>query len=276
MVFDLLGATRGSHWSLAAYRCRPPLASPVQRASYPVARSDPSVWRSAPVTAGPRLKPVIEQRELEVIEREGRRIIELGRNAPDAVVPQYPTWTMADLVTHIGSVHGRTADVCERLPAGQIPATQPPNGADACDWAASELERMLSGLAGADPEADVWTFGPSPRLAFWSTRMVVETGVHRWDAEGAAGRPEPLLEVVATSGLDEFADLYLPRLGDLPTIELHAPALDRWWRYGDGEPEATVAGSASDLFLRLMSRPGVALPHAWEQAVDALGSPADQ
>lgn len=219
---------------------------------------------------------MIEQRELEAIEREGRCIIELGRTVPAAVVPQYPTWTMTELVTHIGSVHGRTADVCEQLPAERIPATRPPDGADPFDWATDELERMLSRLAAADPDAEVWTFVPSPRLAFWSRRMVIETGVHRWDAEGAAGRPEPLLEVVATSGLDEFAGLYLPRLGDVPTLELHAPDIDRWWRFGEGEPEATVAGSASDLFLRLMSRPGVALPRAWEQAVDALGSPADQ
>lgn len=217
-----------------------------------------------------------EQREVEVIGREGRRIIDIGRAAPDAVVPQYPTWTMSDLVVHVGTVHGRTADVCEQLPAGPIPAHGPPNGADPFDWAMGELERMLAGLAAADPDAQVWTFGPSPRFAFWPTRMVVETGVHRWDAEGAVGRPEPLHEVVAASGLDEFADVYLPRLGEVPTLELHARDLDRWWRFGDGEPEANVSGSASDIFLRLMSRPGIALPRAWEEAVDALSSPADE
>ncbi len=63
--------------------------------------------------------------------------------------------------------------------------------------------------------------------------------------------------------------------GDVPAIELLATDVGRAWRYGAGEPEMIVEGSASDLFLRLMSRPGVVLPRAWEQAVDALGSPAD-
>jgi len=80
---------------------------------------------------------------------------------------------------------------------------------------------------------------------------------------------------VATDGLDEFTDMYLGRLGDVPTIELVATDLGRSWRYGPGEPEATIRGTASELFLRLMSRPGPPLPTAWEQAVDALGSPAD-
>jgi hypothetical protein len=85
-----------------------------------------------------------------------------------------------------------------------------------------------------------------------------------------------LLTGVSAHGLDEFAELYLARLGEVPTIELSATDLGRSWRFGEGEPEATIEGEASDLFLRLMSRPGVALPRAWEQAVDALGSPADR
>ncbi len=105
--------------------------------------------------------------------------------------------------------------------------------------------------------------------------MVIETGVHRWDAQGALGGPDPLLSVVATHGLDEFTDVYLGRLGDVPTIELVATDLGRSWRYGRGGPSATIEGTASELFLRLMSRPGAPLPSEWEHAVDALGSPAD-
>ena len=217
----------------------------------------------------------MNEQHLAVIEQEGRRIIEIGRGSPRAIVPQYPSWTMTDLVSHVGGVHGRTADICQQLPGERIGVTVPPGGADPFDWAAAELERMLAGLATAEPGAEVWTFVPDPHLSFWSTRMVIETGVHRWDAQGVTGRPEPLLEIVAISGLDEFADLYLPRLGAVSTLELHAPGVDRWWRFGQGEPEATVAASVSDLYLRLMARPGAALPRDWEQAVDGLRSPAD-
>ena len=122
----------------------------------------------------------------------------------------------------------------------------------------------------------VWTFVDDPALRFWIRRMVVETGVHRWDAHSAVGEPVELLTIVSAHGLDEFAALYLPRLGRVQTIELRATDLGRSWRYGPGEPTARIEGEASDLFLRLMSRPGVELPADWAAAVDALGSPADR
>jgi uncharacterized protein (TIGR03083 family) len=215
-------------------------------------------------------------RDLAVIEYEGWRIIELGRHAPDAKVPQYPTWTMRDLVLHVAGVHGRTGAVCTTLATERVPLAEPPGAADPFDWAAEQLSAMLAALADADPAATVWTFVDDPSLGFWTRRMVIETGVHRWDAQGAVGTAEPLLDTVASHGLDEFAGLYLPRLGDVPVIELRALDLGRGWRFGDGAPESVVEGTASDLFLRLMSRPGVALPSEWEQAVDALGSPADR
>jgi hypothetical protein len=60
------------------------------------------------------------------------------------------------------------------------------------------------------------------------------------------------------------------------TIQATATDLGRRWRFGEGEPTASVEGEASDLFLRLMSRPGVDLPADWTVAIDSLGSPADR
>jgi len=216
---------------------------------------------------------MIDPEDLAAIEREGRRIIELARAKPGAHTRQYPTWTLADLVVHLGGVHGRTAEVCRSLPIERIPTPTPDPGVDPVDWAEAQLAQMLEALAAADPGAEVWTFVADRRLAFWAPRMVIETGVHRWDAEGAAGEPAPLLGIVATHGLDEFSALYLPRLGDLPTLGLHATDLDRRWRYGSGPASTVVEGTASELFLRLMSRPGAALPEAWARAVDALARP---
>jgi uncharacterized protein (TIGR03083 family) len=219
---------------------------------------------------------MIEQQDLAAIEAQGERLIGLARRDADAVVPQYPTWTLRDLALHVGGVHGRTAAICRTLAQERIPTPEPADGSDAFDWADEQLTAMLEGLHTADSEAHVWTFVPDPRLAFWGPRMVIETGVHRWDAQSATDDAEPLLPIVAASGLDEFAALYLPRLGAVPTIELVATDLDRTWRFGSGDPTATVEGTASDLFLRLMSRPGVSLPVDWERAVDALASPADR
>ena len=215
-------------------------------------------------------------KDLAAIEYEGWRLIELGRQTPDRVVTQYPTWTMRDLVVHTAEVHGRTGLVCETLPTERVPSPTLPADVDPFEWAAEQLARMLEGLAMADPAAQVWTFVDDPSLEFWIRRMVVETGVHRWDAHSAVGEPVELLTTVSRHGLDEFAALYLPRLGDVQTIELTATDLARSWRYGTGEPTAQVEGEASDLFLRLMSRPGADLPADWERSVDSLGSPADR
>ena len=215
------------------------------------------------------------QGSLAVIEQEGRRIIEYAQRHPERVVPQYPTWTQRDLAIHVASIHGRTAAICETLPQERIPTAQLPEGRDPFDWAGQMLAEMVEALASADPGARVWTFGSDPTLRFWERRMVIETGVHRWDAQGALGQPDPLLPEVASDGLDEFPDMYLGRLGDVPTIDLVATDLGRSWRYGEGEPVAAIEDTASALFLRLMSRPGADLPATWQEAVDALGSPAD-
>jgi uncharacterized protein (TIGR03083 family) len=225
---------------------------------------------------GRRLGRVNHEADLEAIERDGRRIIEIGRRSSMAVVPHYPTWTVLDLILHVAGVHGRTWAVCGSLAQDRLPLAERPSGDDPIAWAGEQLEGMLGALRSADPEAHVWTFIDDHRLGFWIRRMVVETGVHRWDAEGAVGTPAPLPVLVATSGLDEFAALYLGRLGDVPAIDLHATDLGHTWRFGEGEPVTTIEGPASDLFLRLMSRPGVPLPPEWEHAVDALASPADR
>jgi hypothetical protein len=68
--------------------------------------------------------------------------------------------------------------------------------------------------------------------------------------------------------------MWLPRLGDLPALELVATDLGRSWHFGTGEPSRSVSATASELFLRLMSRPGARLPDEWEAAVDSLDSPA--
>jgi uncharacterized protein (TIGR03083 family) len=218
----------------------------------------------------------MDQRDLAAIEYEGFRLIELGRQTPECMVPQYPAWTLRDLVLHVAGVHGRTGAICETLASERIPTPGLPAGTDAFDWAAEQLARMLEGLATADPEAAVWTFVDDPALAFWSRRMVIETGLHRWDAHSAVGEPVELLTIVSGHGLDEFADLYLPRFRDVQTIELTAVDTGGTWRFGPGEPTARIEGKASDLFLRLMSRPGVELPADWARAVDSLGSPADR
>lgn len=217
---------------------------------------------------------MLSAENLASIESEGRRLSSYARRDPDRPVPQYPDWTLADLASHTASIHGRTTQIVAELPTERISAPRLPDGADVLDWYDETLEDMLAALTEADPETPCWAFGPDPCLGFWERRMVIETGIHRWDAAQAFGEEDRLIDNAARSGLDEFGDMWLPQLGELQTLQVTATDLDRSWTYGEGEPTSSVEGTASDLYLRLVSRPSpVGLADDWVAAVDGLAPP---
>jgi uncharacterized protein (TIGR03083 family) len=182
---------------------------------------------------------------------------------------------MADLVNHTAAIHARTVVIVTDLPNDRVSSPRLPEGVDVLDWYEETLESMLAALTEADPAAECWGFLPDANVGKWETRMVVETGVHRWDAYRAFGEEDRLTDLVAVSGLDEFGGMWFPRLGDLPTLEAVDSELGRSWVFGDGEPEVSIETSASDLYLRLMSRPSpVELPGVWAAAVDDLPPPS--
>lgn len=217
---------------------------------------------------------MISADNLAAIAAEGGRILSFVRIDPDRRVPHYPTWTLRDLITHVASIHARTAVICRTLPQQSCPPIALPLGRDPCDWYEETLPAMIEALRDVGPEAEGWTLFPDRRVSTWERRMVVETGVHRWDAQEAIEQPEPLWPIVASHGLDEFSDLWLPRLGNVPTLKVEAVDLGRTWTFGPGEPFAIVKGTGSDIYLRLMARPGAALPPEWEAAVDSVPTPA--
>lgn len=217
---------------------------------------------------------MLSAENLASIESEGRRLSAAARSNPDGDVPQYPGWTLSDLASHTASIHGRTVLICGQLPNERISAPRLPEGKDALDWYDETLEQMLDALREMDPQTPCWAFGPSQNLGFWEQRMVIETGMHRWDAEQAIGRDEKLTDRVALCGLEEFPLMWSPQMGELPTLDVEATDLDRTWKYGEGDPEYHVVGTASDLYLRLVSRTSpVELPVEWAAAVDGLAQP---
>ncbi len=217
---------------------------------------------------------MLSAENLASIESEGRRLVGYVRRDPDRAVPQYPDWTLRDLASHIASIHGRTIEIVNELPNERISSPHLPDGVDAADWAEEMLEGMLVALRTSDPDTPCWGFGPDPTVGFWERRMVIETGVHRWDAAQAFDEEDRLIDNVAGSGLDEFADMWLPHLGDVQTLLVTAADLQLDWTYGDGEPTAEVEGTGSDIYLRLVSRPSpVRLPDDWADAVDGLAPP---
>lgn len=217
---------------------------------------------------------MLSAENLASIEAEGRRLGAYVRRDLERPVPQYPEWTMADLASHTASIHGRTTQIVTELPTERISAPRLPDGADVADWYDETLEGMLGALRDGDPTTPCWGFGPDPCVGFWETRMVIETGVHRWDAAQAFGEDDRLTDRVASQGLEEFGQMWRPQLGEVSTLEVTATDLGRSWVFGQGEPANSIKGSASDLYLRLISRPSsVDLPDDWAAAVDGLAPP---
>lgn len=217
---------------------------------------------------------MLSAENLASLESEGRRLLTAARRDPGRAVPQYPGWTLADLVNHTASIHARTVVVVTELPTERVSAPRLPEGVDVLDWYEETLESMLAVLTEADPAQECWGFVPDANVGSWETRMVIETGVHRWDAYQAFGEEDRLTDLVAVSGIDEFGGMWFPRLGDLATLEAIASDLGRSWVFGQGEPDVSIEATASDLYLRLMSRPSpVELPADWAASVDDLAPP---
>ncbi|HEY5890396.1 MAG TPA: maleylpyruvate isomerase family mycothiol-dependent enzyme [Acidimicrobiia bacterium] len=211
---------------------------------------------------------------IDLISSEGDRLLAVARQDIHRQVPQYPGWTMSDLLSHTGSVLGRTTMIVRDRLQERPTSPKMEEGGDAFDWFSSSLGTMCDVLRASNPEIPVWGFGPGPNVGFWVDRMMIEVGVHRWDAEQAYGRPLPLLDEVVTAGLDEFPDMWMPHLGDITPIKVVATDMGKAWSYGHGDPIHTIEASGSDLYLRLMSRNSPAsFPDDWESAVDSLSPP---
>lgn len=175
--------------------------------------------------------------------------------ALSAAVPPCPGWTVRELTAHLGEVHAWAAlatRASERPVRAQI------------DWpagAAALADRFLAGAAVLADALDgpsstpAWSFSaPHQTLEFWQRRQVVETAVHRWDAQSALGRAEGFVDGVALDGLDELAEVMVPlriSRGQLATdasVAFVADGVGRW-QLGQGQVVAEVRGSASDLLL---------------------------
>ncbi|MFE9429119.1 maleylpyruvate isomerase family mycothiol-dependent enzyme [Kitasatospora sp. NPDC006697] len=227
--------------------------------------------------------------------------IRQAAEAPAApLVPSCPEWSAADLTFHLGAVHRLVARLLtERsstppdptelsfldLPAGTAdwpptdrPAEKPftgPVAASLVDWFAAGAAALGRTFADTPADARVWTYGADPTAAFWLRVQAIEVSLHRWDAEGALGRPAAPLdaelavdavaqnfEVMApfrramTQAPPGAGECYRLRRTDGPqswTVRFDGEAVQLAGE-GAGEADVELAGTASDLVLFLWGR----------------------
>jgi uncharacterized protein (TIGR03083 family) len=200
-----------------------------------------------------------------------------------APVPTCPEWTLVDLVHHLGGVYARATSHVPRgvttAPEPPVARSQPPDGPAALTWWNERYQALQSTLESVDPELPAWNWAPQAKKAgFWHRRMAHETAVHRWDAQVTAGLTEPIEAKLASDGITEVFDTWLPagkRRG--PTnlsgiVALHATDVAEVWYVrlrGQGialldtdtllddthpHERATAVGTASDVMLALYGR----------------------
>ncbi len=202
--------------------------------------------------------------------------------ALDAPVPTCPEWTVSDLVRHLGAVYryvhshanrGVTTRPDHRVNLEGIPDD------DLLAWWDEWYASLLALLDALDPSLPAWNWAPQAKLAeFWHRRMAHETAVHRWDAQMALGLSEPVEAKLATDGVTEVLDSWLPagrRRGPADQygiVALYANDVEEVWHVrlrgegfalldtdtlldDDDRHERVVAtGTASDLMLALWGR----------------------
>jgi uncharacterized protein (TIGR03083 family) len=192
-------------------------------------------------------------------------------------VPSCPDWTLEDLVRHVANVNHTTI---VRLQSTEPPAGNPVTELegqplDLLDQTRAQVLDVFNSLSIDDP---AWNFAPQPKTArFWFRRLACETAIHRWDAQMAMGQSEPIDVPLAVAGIEEVLDSLLPWRWQRPETadvaglaQLAAHDADRMWFVrmnghslavldidsmdSEEQPQARIAGSASDLLLALWGR----------------------
>jgi uncharacterized protein (TIGR03083 family) len=238
---------------------------------------------------------------IAIVRREGERLASTAEHADfDATVPTCPGWSVRDLVRHVGGIHSWA---CAHVSGARTGVFDPfvemegkwPADTTLVDWFRQGHAALVHALESAPPDRQCFAFLPAPSpVAFWARRQAHETGMHRADAESAAGAISPFAAEQARDGIEELLFGFMARpkqrlRSEQPrSLALEATDLPAEWlvRISSDEPVVTrdriaaadcrVRASASDLFLLLWNRraPGgldvagdTALLDLWRQSV---------
>ncbi len=212
--------------------------------------------------------------DLARVRADTRAIVDVLATAPAAPIGCYEGWTVVELASHVGQIHRWVTGIVETRatsrPTSGYPAA--PDPAEVPAWLVAGADALVAAFTAAGPGEQVWTISRHQRdVAFWRRRMVLETALHRWDAEVAAGRDATVDDTVAQAGVAETLDVYLaqrldgtdvggdgervafvPTHGTPATLVLRADGVDLV--DGDEGADARVHGSALDLWLLLTCR----------------------
>lgn len=203
-----------------------------------------------------------------IIGEEAEALAAAAERADGTAPVPRTDWTLDDLLDHVGRLSWYWAGRTRKAGGGDFYDTDRPEGTSRPDWLRQGTTEMRAQLRLAAPDAEIKTWaGLQPPAWLWR-RMTHELAVHRWDAQAAAGDPQPLAVEVAEDGIDELLEAFTPA-ADLSgvggTLHLHATDGDgEWfldptgdafaWERSHTKADVAARGATSDLLLVLWGR----------------------
>lgn len=214
---------------------------------------------------------------LDAVQRDAAALGDAALLDPRARIPSCPDWDERQLVDHLGRVHHWVDGIVRSRRQEPLSFSDQAGGPEdfeaVLEWGREGTASMLAALQEVDEEEPVWNWitGVAP-ARLWMRRMALETSIHRWDAQAATTRAQPIDTEVAVHGVDEMCDGLLPllrrravQLSTDATVHLHCTDAEGEWliRFtADGatatrehaKADVAVRASASDLYLLLWNR----------------------
>lgn len=215
---------------------------------------------------------------LEALAADSEALAGAADGSLDRAVPACPGWVVGDLVGHLGGVYSFAAAAVEA--GGERPAkerAQPPEDRSGLTrWFLEQRANVLDALSGREPGEPAWSFSRrgAATAGWWRRRQALETAVHLFDVQTAAGRHGTVGPELAADGIDETLSEILPAyLERRPvaaltgTLHLHATDTPGEWHVDLSAPglgfrrehakaDTALRGPAAPLYLWLWNRAG--------------------
>lgn len=235
---------------------------------------------------------------LSALSADSQALADLAGDHLDRPVRACPGWTVADLVAHLGGVYSWVWLVIQA--GGDKPDKDrdraPDDRSELLEWFRRQRAGAITALESKEPDEPAWVFvrTADATVGWWRRRQALETAMHLYDVEEAAGKPGPVAPELAADGVDEYLTAFLPgylRRNPIEGLEgsfhLHCTDADGEWVMDFSAPELSVRrehakadtavrATASNLFLWLWNRLPLDSPDLQvfgrREVAEALGS----
>lgn len=186
-------------------------------------------------------------------------------------VPNCPGWKVRDLAVHLGTIHRWAASVL--LGGRMIPEPEPIIEKPLHEWYRSTGAALLAAIEAVAPNEPVPNFARiGEKASFWPRRQLHEVTVHLLDLTRTLSLPDiPVPLDLAADGVEEVLTVFFRRLAGKGTppdlrgcVRIRATDTGDEWIPDPGSVgqlcslatrcEATISGSASDLYFVLWGR----------------------